>query len=148
MTALGILNDPMTTTVKVMRGARARIWSMAWGRIDEATLSATATVIWPIRAPWMSSMSEPIRSKSWNTVMTWRANASPTGVNTRPVGKRWNSGSPDFLFQLDDLPVHRRRSDVELSRRLPDRFGAAHGIEIADRRGMDAQGQKSILIAP
>ena len=55
---------------------------------------------------------------------------------------------PDFLFQLDDLAVHRRGSDVELSRRLPDRFGAAHGIEVADGGGMDAQGQKSILTAP
>ena len=116
---------------------------MTSGRIDEATLSTAAMAMWPARAPCRSlyvgggSLQVLVDR---NDMTSERLADRRQCEACRPAVEELGT---DFLFELDDLAIHRGRCNVELSRCLADRFGAPGRIEIADRRGMNAPGHGS-----
>ncbi|MCY1417928.1 hypothetical protein D9M71_334740 [compost metagenome] len=58
----------------------------------------------------------------------------PGRGQTQATGQPVEQRGADFVFQLEDLPVHCRGGDVKASRRLTDGIAVADHVEIVDGR--------------
>ena len=63
----------------------------------------------------------------------------PGRSQAQPTGQALEQGRADFVFEFENLPVHRRRGDVQSARGFTDRMAAADHIEVANGRRVDTQ---------
>ncbi|MNY34360.1 hypothetical protein D3C86_1686950 [compost metagenome] len=61
------------------------------------------------------------------------------GRQAQAAGQAVEQRGADFVFQLEDLPVHRRGSDIQAPRRFADGVAVADHVEIVDGRRVEAQ---------
>jgi hypothetical protein len=128
MTAAGMSNEPITETVKVIRGARARVWSITLGqdgggdalhhRYGDVTDAGSMDVV-----DFGAGALEVLKHRD-DVACQGLPDGSEHEAGRQSVKQRL----ADLLFELDDLAVDRRGRDVELPRRFADRLGAADRI--------------------
>lgn len=63
----------------------------------------------------------------------------PGSGQAQAAGQAVEQRRADLVLQLEDLPVHRRRGDVQAPRGFADRMAAANHVEVVDRGRVDMQ---------